>query len=176
MHDVYRIESITRDILKLDKEIPWNPDLYIGNHWWVHVLHVDGRYVTVRTWTMKLSPWDRISLRPLPKEAQEDKALRYNDWKIDWSLVHLPSLEPMARVLEYGAKKYTVGEVSGRENWKKPMDKKQILNSMMRHLVRLMEDEELDSESKLPHVGHIMANAMMYSWHTNWKNNLHKSP
>lgn len=96
----------------------------------------------------------------------EDKALRYNDNKPDWSLVHFPSLEPMVRVLEYGAKKYTVGEVSGRENWKKPMDKKQILNSAMRHLIRLMEDEELDSESNLPHVGHLMCNLMFYSYHS----------
>ena len=66
----------------------------------------------------------------------------------------------MVRVLEYGAKKYEP------ENWKKPMDKKQILDSAMRHLVQLMEDEELDSESNLQHVGHIMANMMFYSYHS----------
>lgn len=94
----------------------------------------------------------------------EDKALRYNEGKTRWSLVHFPSLEPMVKVLEYGCKKYEA------ENWKKPMDKKQILNSMMRHLVRLMEDEELDSESNLKHIGHILCNAMFYSYHSSlWK-------
>lgn len=93
-------------------------------------------------------------------------ALRYNDWKPQWSLVDFDSLEPMVHVLEYGMKKYTVWEVSGRENWKKPMDKKKILESMMRHLIRLMADEELDSESKLPHIGHLMCNAMFYSYHS----------
>lgn len=96
--------------------------------------------------------------------AWDVKALRYNFWKTRWSLVHFPSLEPMVEVLEYWSKKYA------EENWKKAMDKKQILESLMRHLVRLMEDEELDSESWLPHVWHILANCMFYSYHsTLWK-------
>lgn len=102
--------------------------------------------------------------------AWDIKALRYNEGKTRWSLVHFPSLEPMVEVLEFGAKKYSTPEQSGVDNWKKLMDKKQILESMMRHLVRLMEDEELDSESNLKHIGHIMCNAMFYSYHsTLWK-------
>lgn len=89
-----------------------------------------------------------------------DRALRYNEWKPQWHLVDFRSLEPMVRVLEYWAVKYEP------ENRKKPMDKKAILDSLMRHLVRLMADEELDSESWLPHIGHLMANAMFYSYHS----------
>lgn len=46
------------------------------------------------------------------------------------------------------------------------MDKKEILNSLMRHLVLLMDDEEIDSESWLEHIGHILCNAMFYSYHS----------
>lgn len=95
----------------------------------------------------------------------KNKALRYNQGKLQWNLVHFPSLEPMVQVLEYGAAKYSTSDESGVGNWKKPMDKQQILNSAMRHLVQLMEDEELDSESKLTHVGHLMCNLMFYSYH-----------
>ncbi len=96
-----------------------------------------------------------------PIKIQEfEGALRYNEWKPEWTLVDFDSLEPMVHVLEFGAKKYA------RENWKKPMDRKKILDSLMRHLVRLMADEELDSESKLPHIGHILCNAMFYSYHS----------
>lgn len=99
-----------------------------------------------------------------------DNALRYNEWKPEWTLVDFDSLEPMVHVLEYWMKKYTVWDVTWRDNWKKPMDRKKILDSLMRHLVRLMADEELDSESKLPHIGHILCNAMFYSYHSNiWK-------
>lgn len=113
-------------------------------------------------------PWTILEVQDILEDYREpEKALRYNSWKPDWSLVHFPSLEPMVRVLEYGEKKYTVWDVSGRDNWKKPMEKKQILNSMMRHLIRLMDGEELDPESKLPHIGHIMCNTLFYSYHSN---------
>jgi hypothetical protein len=38
---------------------------------------------------------------------------------------------------------------------------------MLRHLIALLDGEELDSESGLPHIGHIMCNAMFHSYH-NW--------
>lgn len=127
--------------------------------WWpdqdVLTLH-DGWNPIVARWAYQIGD----------KYFMEDKALRYNEGKPDWSLVHFPSLEPMVHVLKYGEKKYTVWEVSGRDNWKKSMPKHQILNSMMRHLIRLMEDEELDSESNLPHIGHILANCQFYSYHS----------
>ena len=56
--------------------------------------------------------------------------------------------------------------ISGENNWKNPMDKKQILNSMMRHMVKLIDWEEVDSESWLGHIWHIMANALFYSYHS----------
>lgn len=175
MNNIYNIKSILYwNELHLDRPLHWDWLLYIWNQWWVHVRRVDWNKVTIAPWSIKLSPWDNISLKPLTIDMRNvtfewDIALRYNDGKPQWSLVDLESLEPLVRVLEFGAKKYE------RDNWKKPMDKKKILDSLTRHLVRLMADEELDSESWLPHIGHILANAMMYSWHTKWKNNLHNS-
>lgn len=90
----------------------------------------------------------------------KNKALRYNEWKTRWSLVDWKSMEPMVQVLEFWAKKYS------EDNWRNPMDKKQILNSMMRHMVKLMDWEEIDSESGLGHIWHIMANALFYSFHS----------
>lgn len=93
-------------------------------------------------------------------KVKQNKALRYNEWKIRWSLVDWKSMEPMVQVLEFGAKKYE------EENWKKPMDKTQILNSAIRHLIAMMNGEENDPESGLPHVGHLMCNSMFYSFHS----------
>ena len=45
---------------------------------------------------------------------------------------------------------------------KKGLDKKEILESMMRHMTDLMDGNEYDEESKLHHIGHIMCNAMFY--------------
>ena len=119
-----------------------------------------------------------------------EKALRYNIGKPQWSLVHYESIEPMIRVLEYGAHKYSIFEddkgfqytgaqvsvqdvetmnltlvSSGKDNWKKQMDLKKILESLQRHVAALMDGEENDPESGLPHMGHIQCNAMFYNYH-----------
>lgn len=116
----------------------------------------------------------------------ENKALRYNSGKPQWSLVEFKSLEPLVRVLEYGAHKYSLfstengqtikgSEISieeskkytlissGRDNWKLGLDKTEILESLSRHLFALMDGEKVDSESGISHIGHILCNALFYS-------------
>lgn len=101
-----------------------------------------------------------------------DKARRYNNGKLRWSLVHYKSLEPLVRVLMYGAEKYTVkdeqGNItsSGDHNWKNGLPPAEILESLQRHLAALMDGETHDAESGLPHIGHILCNSMFYSFYT----------
>lgn len=89
----------------------------------------------------------------------EEKSLRYNEGKPQWSLVDFKSLEPMVRVMEYGCTKYS------RDNWKKGLDTTQILESLSRHLFALMSGEIIDPESGQFHIGHIQANAMFWQYH-----------
>lgn len=102
------------------------------------------------------------------KELMKSKALRYNQGKLKWSLVHFKSLEPMVRVLEAGAAKYAP------ENWKKPMDKKEILECAMRHLAAIMDGEEFDPETNQPHAAHVMCNMKFYIFHSGKKSNQEK--
>lgn len=88
----------------------------------------------------------------------ENKAVRHNQGKPRWSLVDHQSLESLVRVLEFGEEKY------GRWNWKKGLDKTEILESLYRHLIALMDGQDLDEETGLHHIGHIMSNAMFYSY------------
>lgn len=380
MNDLYTIEWIADDgvykILYLDRQLECPSGQYIGTHPWFDIVAVLQwrRIRIINTRLTNLKPWDQLSIRPLTRyeKKEHETALRYNEGKTRWSLVHFPSLEPLVRVLEFWAKKYTkdllslkkiisfiqlwqkhefvqivlkkdaslleeyvlpvtetwrvpsddvvsaerldncdqsecadlvskkkdclatqiswlssknilesiandqsqnlkagseqsseeriwsicnklkddlfyedlnhtvslksfiwvshqevvqyanllkdytlimtirhdnteayfvvsatneydclmtlyqklqvlwiisyqnplssiTSSISWEKNWMKPMDKKQILDSMIRHLVRLMEDEELDSESWLQHIGHLMANCMFYSYHSNNK-------
>lgn len=94
------------------------------------------------------------------------KGLRYNTGKLRWSLMDYRAMEPMIKVLMYGAEKYTVtlasGEVvPGDNNWKKGIDMDKILDCAQRHLAALMNGELIDEESGLPHIGHLMCNTMM---------------
>lgn len=88
-----------------------------------------------------------------------DTAMRFNLGKTKWSLMHYESMIPMMQVLEFGASKYAP------HNWKKSMNAEEILESMQRHLAALMDGETHDKESQLHHIGHIMCNAMFYSYH-----------
>lgn len=91
----------------------------------------------------------------------KERGSRFNQGKLRWSLVHFKSLEPLVRVLEFGAKKY------GDYNWQKGLDRKEILESMMRHMTDLMDGNEYDEESKIHHIGHILCNGMFYMFFKN---------
>ena len=116
-----------------------------------------GKELTVEEMEGEKVIYDCCSL--LPEWLEPVSALRYNTGKPQWSLVHMQSLVPMIRVLEYGALKYAPF------NWQKPAERDTLINSMQRHMAALIDGNELDDESGLTHIGHIMANAMFYSYH-----------
>jgi len=89
------------------------------------------------------------------------KALRYNEGKLDWTLLDFKSLEPLVETMMYGSGKYEPF------NWQKPCDDpRQHLQSAMRHLTAIIDGEEYDKESGIRHIGHLMSNAMMFAYHT----------
>jgi hypothetical protein len=118
---------------------------------------------------------------------EEEKGLRYNEGKPQWSLMHWKSIEPMIQVLMYGAHKYSVfendkGEIilgkdvsvedskklklisSGRDNWKKGFPESELWDSFLRHTAAILDGEELDKESGLPHIGHQFCNLLFISY------------
>lgn len=90
-----------------------------------------------------------------------EKAMRFNAGKAKLSLVLEGgvAIEGMARVLEYGTKKYARG------NWRKDMVLEDIMDSMLRHQNAVMNGELIDPETGLPHADHIFCNAMFLSYH-----------
>lgn len=56
-------------------------------------------------------------------------------------------------------------QISWRNNWKKGFPKRKLLESMMRHMIALMDWEEIDAESWVPHIGLVQCNAMFYAYH-----------
>ena len=83
---------------------------------------------------------------------------RDNKRKTEWALVDFDSLVPMVDVLTYGKNKY------GDFNWKKGLPTTEICESLVRHLQAYLRGEDIDEESKLPHTGHILCNAMFLSY------------
>lgn len=83
---------------------------------------------------------------------------RFNKGKLQWNLVDFPSFEPMVKVLEFGASKYSA------HNWKKGLKVTETIDSMLRHLFALLNGEDNDPESGLSHIGHIQCNAMFLAF------------
>ena len=88
----------------------------------------------------------------------KEQALRYNTGKIKWSYIHWPSIEELAKVLEYGATKYT------KDNWKKGLPVSEISDSLLRHLFSFLDGEDIDKESGESHIGHMMCNLMFMNY------------
>ena len=84
------------------------------------------------------------------------KAMRFNTDKLPISMVMeaIHAIEGAASVLAFGAKKYE------RSNWQKGLDKNEIVDSMMRHLLTYMSGEEIDEDSGCNHLDHILCNAI----------------
>jgi len=100
--------------------------------------------------------WDDLLLTETDIDGRivAPQAMRFNQGKPQWSLVDFSCFEDMVRVLEFGTKKYD------RDNWKKGLPMRAQCESMMRHLIALMNGEVNDPETGLPHWSHIQCNTM----------------
>ena len=92
----------------------------------------------------------------IEEESQLDNKLaaRYNTGKPKLSFVHPIIMEEIARVMEYGAKKYA------RDNWRKGLPINSIIDSALRHLMDFKEGSTYDKESNETELGHAACNIM----------------
>lgn len=82
---------------------------------------------------------------------------RHNKGKRKLSMVleARQGLEAIARAFEAGEVKYS------RSNWKKGLPLTQILDSLMRHLIAVMDGEDIDHETGVAHLDLAAWNALI---------------
>lgn len=96
-----------------------------------------------------------------------NKGVKHDQGKPDLTLLLKDALFEMARVREFGNKKY-----SGVDTWR-GVGQKRYLAAALRHIYQY-QDNPKDSESGLSHLGHALV-SLMFAYHfevENEKNNL----
>jgi hypothetical protein len=90
------------------------------------------------------------------KKSMDDKAS-----KPELTQVPPTFIEGVARVLMFGAQKYSRG------NWMRGMSWSSNLDAMKRHIAAIEMGEDLDPDSGLPHIDHLACGAAFFSWYQN---------
>lgn len=80
--------------------------------------------------------------------------VRKDAGKIRMELIDPIAMEGLAKVLTFGAAKYA------DHNWAKGMKWSRVTGSLLRHLFKFISGEDYDEESGLPHIDHVLCNAM----------------
>ncbi len=85
-------------------------------------------------------------------ERDPDKALHYSEGKPGVDQIPVEVLLEWGEVFSYGEQKYD------RSNWKSGNDWHEFIGSAVRHLMAWRRGEDLDPESGLPHLAHVLWN------------------
>lgn len=80
---------------------------------------------------------------------------KHDGGKERWHLLPWRALREVAKVMTMGAMKY------GEYNWKEGIKSSRYFDALMRHNVSRLLGETTDPESKLDHLAHVAANALM---------------
>ena len=78
--------------------------------------------------------------------------IKFNKDKLRYELIELETIDGLAKVLTYGAKKYKAN------NWKNCKDQKVWIGAFFRHFQAWRNGEIIDPESGLPHLYHAITN------------------
>lgn len=91
------------------------------------------------------------------KAINEGRAARFNTGKPQLSyILDAPNaIVGLASVFEFGAEKYS------RDNWKKGLERNEVIDSLLRHLTKSQAGEVLDDETGKDHLYHVLWNALV---------------
>ena len=88
-------------------------------------------------------------------EIHPDQTAKADKGKLRLSLVPTSLIRAVARIREYGCRKYSTG---GTDNWRL-VDKQRYRDAMFRHMLAYLDDPHgVDEESGLPHLWHCACN------------------
>lgn len=88
-----------------------------------------------------------------------NEGVKHDSGKPSISLIPAEAIIGEAEVFDFGAKKY------GRHNFRLGMDHTRVLDAAFRHLLAIMNGEDIDKESGKPHWAHARCCLAMYAYY-----------
>lgn len=89
--------------------------------------------------------------------TEDGQRIKERTGKLKWDLLDLAVLEELVQVLTHGAEKYSA------HSWQR-VPQTEYFAALMRHLTAHQKGEELDQESKLPHLAHALCDLYFLLW------------
>lgn len=99
-------------------------------------------------------------------EKNDGVALKFDSEKLRVDLLPAYSLEEIAKVLTFGAKKYDSW------NWTKGFKWSRLIGAALRHLFAFMRGQDKDPESGLSHLAHLGCCVVFLLWHEKYHKDL----
>jgi len=86
---------------------------------------------------------------------------RFDEGKERVDLIPPDAMMCIGKVMGYGATKYYDSSIPRPEqNWQRGQKLSKVVGPLLRHLYKYLMGYDLDSESGLPHLAHVAANAI----------------
>lgn len=83
---------------------------------------------------------------------------KFDGGKPGMDLVPYDAVVEIAKVLDFGAQKYSPG------NWAKGIQTSRLIAALERHIGEFKEGRDIDSESNLSHLAHAGCNILFLIW------------
>lgn len=80
--------------------------------------------------------------------------MKFDQDKVRMELLPMEAVKEVAKVLTFGASKYE------DNNWRKGITYSRLYGAMLRHLTAFVEGEDLDPESQVSHIAHMVCNGL----------------
>lgn len=147
------------------QEVPVNPEALVklSTKGELHLTSAQANEMAIR------HIWPEANI-PADAKIKPTEAVKFDDGKVDWTLVPFEALEGMVQVLQFGAKKYAAWNWTegGGFKWTR------LVGSCLRHLFAWARGQDLDPESGLSHIYHAQCNLLFLAYYVGNRDKFNK--
>jgi hypothetical protein len=102
------------------------------------------------------------------QKSPKDTGKKYDAGKLEYHLLSNEAIEGLVQILMFGKQKY------GAFNWAKGLSYTRVYDAMLRHALAWRKGEDVDDETGLSHMYHVLCNAMFLAHYISHPDKYHE--